>query len=185
MQQSSQWKNPHSPRLKKARRVKSKVKSMLIIFFNIKGIVHKEFVLAGQIVSFAYFCDVLRRLCENVQRLRLELWRQRNWLLHHDNALSHTSFLTREFLTKKNMTVVPHPPNTPDMAPCDFSLFLRLKIKLKGCHFDTIEMIEAESQAVLKTLTEHDFQDAFKKWQRRWEWCIRAEGDYFEGGGGQ
>jgi hypothetical protein len=36
-----------------------------------------------------------------------------------------------------------------------------LKIKSKGRHFDTIEVIEAESQAVLNTLTEHDFQDAF------------------------
>jgi hypothetical protein len=38
-----------------------------------------------------------------------------------------------------------------------------LKIKLKGCHFHTVEAIEAKSQAVLNTLTEHDFQDAFKK----------------------
>jgi hypothetical protein len=37
-----------------------------------------------------------------------------------------------------------------------------LKIKLKGRHFDTIEMIEAESQALLNTPTEHGFQDAFK-----------------------
>jgi hypothetical protein len=58
-----------------------------------------------------------------------------------------------------------------------------LRIKPKGCHFDTTEVIEAES--VLNTLTEHDFPDAFKKWQKHWEWCIRAEGDYFEGDGGQ
>jgi predicted helicase len=38
-----------------------------------------------------------------------------------------------------------------------------LKIKLKGRHFDPIEVIEAESQAVLNTLTDHDFQEAFKK----------------------
>jgi hypothetical protein len=57
-----------------------------------------------------------------------------------------------------------------------------LKIKLKGRHFDTTEV---ESQVVLNTLTEYDFQDAFKKWQKRWEQCIRAEGDYFEGDGGQ
>jgi hypothetical protein len=37
-----------------------------------------------------------------------------------------------------------------------------LKIKLKGRHFDTVEMIETESQAVLSTLTEHGFQDAFQ-----------------------
>jgi hypothetical protein len=35
-----------------------------------------------------------------------------------------------------------------------------MKIKLKGCHFDTIEVMEAESQTVLNTLTEHDFQDS-------------------------
>jgi hypothetical protein len=45
--------------------------------------------------------------------------------------------------------------------------------------------MEAESQAVLNTPTEHDFQDTFKKLQERWERCIRAEGVYFEGDGGQ
>jgi hypothetical protein len=48
------------------------------------------------------------------------------------------------------------------LDPCNFSLFPRLKIKLRGRHFDTVDVIEAESQAVLKTLTQHDFQDAFK-----------------------
>jgi histone-lysine N-methyltransferase SETMAR len=80
-------------------------------------------------------------------------------------SVSHFLF-PRELLTK-NMTVVPHKPYSPDLVPCDFSLFPRLKIKLKGCCFDTTEVIEAESQAVLNTLTEQDFQDAFKKWQKR------------------
>jgi hypothetical protein len=94
-----------------------------------------------------------------VRRLRPELWRQKYWLLHHNNAPSHTSFFTTEFFTKNNMTVV--------SQPSYFSLFPRLKIKLKDRHFDTTEVIEAESQAVLNTLTEHDFQDAFKKRQKR------------------
>jgi hypothetical protein len=70
------------------------------------------------------------------------------------------------------MTVFPHPPQ--------FSLFPRLKIKLRGRHFDTIEVFEAESHELVNTLTERDFQDAIKKWQKRWEQCIRTEGDYFE-----
>jgi hypothetical protein len=49
----SQWKNPNSPRPKKGRQAKSKAKSMLIIFFDINGIVHKEFVLAGKTVNYA------------------------------------------------------------------------------------------------------------------------------------
>jgi hypothetical protein len=55
---------------------------------------------------------------------------------------------------------------------------------MRYCHFDTTEMIEAESQAVLNTPTDHDFQDAFKNFQKRWERCINAEEDYFEGDGG-
>jgi hypothetical protein len=47
------------------------------------------------------------RLCENVQRLRPELWRRKNWLLHHNSALFHISFFTAEFLTINNMTPFP------------------------------------------------------------------------------
>jgi hypothetical protein len=42
---------------------------MLIIFFGTKGIIHKEFVLAGQTVNFAYCCEVLRQLRENMRKL--------------------------------------------------------------------------------------------------------------------
>jgi hypothetical protein len=60
-------------------------------------------------------------------------------------------------------------------------------MKPNGRHFDTFEVIEAESQAVLNTLTEHDFQDVFKKkkWLKNWKQCIHMEGNYFEGDGGQ
>jgi hypothetical protein len=47
-------------------------------------------------------------------------------------------------------------------------------VKLKGCHFGTVEVFKAETQAVLSTLTEHNFQDAYKKWQKHWELCIRG-----------
>jgi hypothetical protein len=67
----------------------------------------------------------------------------------------HTFFFTKEFFTRTDKIVVPQTPY--------FSLFPRLKIKLRGRHLDTIEVIEAESQAVLTTLTDHDFQDAFKE----------------------
>jgi hypothetical protein len=71
----------------KARQVKSKVKSMFIIFFlTSRRLFTKTFVLEGQTVNATYYCDVLRRLRESVRRLGP------NWLLHQDNAPSHTSF---------------------------------------------------------------------------------------------
>jgi hypothetical protein len=46
-------------RPKKVIQVKSKVKNVLIIFFYIKRTVLKEFVLAGQTLNSAYYCDIL------------------------------------------------------------------------------------------------------------------------------
>jgi hypothetical protein len=62
------------------------------------------------------------------------------------------------------------------------SLFPRSKTKLKGRHFDTTEVVEAESQAVLNSLTEHGFQAAFKMAEEQGT-VSRAEGDCFEGDG--
>jgi hypothetical protein len=126
---------------KKERQIQSKVKSMLVLFFDIKGIVHKEFILAGQKVNSAYR-EVSRLLHENVWRFHPKRWQQKNWLLHHDNAPSHTSFLTT-FGSQTSWL------SSPTHATF---LFPRSKVKLKGHHFDTIEVSEAESKAVLNTL---------------------------------
>jgi histone-lysine N-methyltransferase SETMAR len=83
------------------------------------------------------------------------------------------------------MVVIPHPPHSPDFTPCDFFLFPKMKLKLKGRLFDNIEEIQAESQRVLDNLTENKFQEAFQKWRRRWERCLRAGGNYFEDDGGR
>jgi hypothetical protein len=64
-------------------------------------------------------------------------------------------FSPGNFLPKNKMTIV--------LLTHHFPLFSRLEIKIKGRHIYTIEVIEAESQAVLNILMEHDFQDAFNK----------------------
>jgi hypothetical protein len=79
------------------------------------------------------------------------------------------------------MAVIPHPPYSPDLAPCDLFLFPKMKLKLKGRRFDTIEEIQAES----RRLTEKDLQEAFQKWRKRWDRCLHAGGNYFEGDGGR
>jgi hypothetical protein len=63
-------KRPNRMRLKKVSQVKSKIKSMLIIFFGTKGIIHKEFILAGQTANSEYCCEVLSQLRKNAQMLR-------------------------------------------------------------------------------------------------------------------
>jgi hypothetical protein len=60
-----------------------------------------------------------------------------------------------------------------------------LKIKLEGNHFDIIEVIEAESQAVLNPSENTTSMKHFKKWQKLWELCMHTEATYFEGDCGQ
>jgi len=160
-QQSSQWESSTSLRPKKARQVRSNVKSMIITYFDVNGIVHKEFVPTGQTVNYGLYCDVMRPLREHV-RIRLpKLRREQKWLLHNDKDQSHTSVLTQQFLEKNKMALILHPPYFPDLALCDFFLFPKIILKLKGRRFDTTEEIPAESQKVLDTLTEKDFKKTF------------------------
>jgi len=56
---------------------------------------------------------------------------------------------------KKNIPVLPHPPYSPDLAPCDFYRFPKLKSKLKGHHFGTMEKIQKIVTDELHTLTEN------------------------------
>ena len=72
---------------------------------------------------------------------------------------------------------VPHPPYSPDLAPSDFWLFP----KLRGCCYETIEEMKETVTKVIDTLTQEDFNEAFQKLLERYNKCIAARRDYFEG----
>jgi len=63
---------------KKARQVRSNVTSMLIVFLDIQGIVHKELVPPGQTVNGKFYCEVLKRLREGIRRKRPDKWKKNN-----------------------------------------------------------------------------------------------------------
>jgi hypothetical protein len=64
------------------------------------------------------------------------------WLLHHNNAPCHAALSVREILAKYSIPMVPHPPYSPDLAPCNFFLFPRLKSTLKGKGFQDVTEIQ-------------------------------------------
>jgi hypothetical protein len=72
------------------------------------------------------------------------------------------SLKTTEFVTNNNMVIVSQPPYSLDLAPCDFTLFPKLKMKLKGRQFEIVSDIQRESQAVLDSIKENDFHGAFE-----------------------
>ena len=72
---------------------------------------------------------------------------------------------------------VRQPPYSQDLAPCDFCLFP----KLSGCRYETIEEMKETVTKVIDTLTEEDFHGPLQKLLERYNKCIAAGGDYFEG----
>ena len=76
---------------------------------------------------------------------------------HKDNAPVHNSILVTHYWTKMGIKTVPQPPCSPDLAPCDFWLFP----KLKGCRYETIDEMKEAVTKVIDTLTQKDFHGAF------------------------
>ena len=74
------------------------------------------------------------------------------------------------------VTTVPYPPYSPDVVPCDFRVFP----KLRGCCCETIEEMKEAVTEVIDTLTQEDFYGTFKELLKRYK-CIAAGGYYFEG----
>jgi len=177
---SIQWKTQNSPRPKKARMSRSQVKTMLVCFFNHKGIVHYEFIAQGQTVNQQCYLEVLTRLRESDWRKRPGLWPDK-WNLHQDNAPAHDALRVREFLAKNSITKMDHPPYSPDLAPCDFWLFPKLKNALKGQRFADLSDIQRNVKTLLRVIPENDFQDCFRQLHHRLTKCIASQGEYFEG----
>jgi len=115
--QSAEWKSPASPKGKKVRLQKSKVKTMLVCFCDSKGIIH-EFVPAGQTVTGSFYFSVLERLWKRIRRVRPEYSAPGSWFLLHDNALVHRAVAVQELLSRKQVCVLHHPPYFPDLSPC-------------------------------------------------------------------
>ena len=75
---------------------------------------------------------------------------------------------------------VPQPHYSPELAPCDFWLFPKLKENIRGCRYETNEDMKEAVTKVFNTLTQDDFHGAFQKLLEWYNKCIASGGDYFE-----
>jgi len=142
---------------------RSKIKVMLVVFYDWKGTVHHELVRHGQMVNKQLYLEVLARLRDGACGKKSELWENQTWMLHYDNVLAHASLLICSYLAKYQPSIVPHPPYSRDSAPADFLLFPKLETTLKGRCFQTIEEIWDNAIRGLHTTTESALHEAFQQ----------------------
>ena len=126
-------------------------------FFDNTGMIYMHWVPTGQTVNI----EVLREFRKRFRRKRPALFKSAQWHFQQDNAPVHNSILVTDYLTKMGINTVSHPPNSPDLAPCDFWLFP----KLRGCRYETIEEMKEAVTKVIDTLTRFhgDFQKLLER----------------------
>ena len=178
--QSLEWKSTLSPRPKKARVFKSKSRWCWSLFLMCMELSTQNSCHEAKPCNQHVYKNILRRLMCSVREKRRELWETRSWLFHHDNALAHNALGIRKFRTEIKIAVLEEPPYSPNLAPCDFFLFPKLKEVIKGTHFQDSQAIKTTVTRKLWAIPEESFQDCVEAWHRRSEKCIWAQGDYFE-----
>jgi hypothetical protein len=79
-------------------------------------------------------------------------------------------------LAKHGTAQLQQPPYSPDLAPCDFFLFPKLKKVLKGHRFETMEDIKRNLTKTLLDISKEEFAKCFQRWAK----CVAAEGNYVD-----
>ncbi len=122
---------------------------------------------------------MLHRMCLAIAQKRpCILW---NFHLHMDNALAHTALLTKLFIHTHNISVMPHPPYSPDLAPNDF-FYPTLKFPLRGQHFQSLDELEDTVDCEIRCIPSYKYEDCILRvWPHHWDRCIERDREYFEG----
>ena len=148
----------------------------MITFFDSIGMIYIHWVPTGQTVKKEYYVEVLRNSRKRFCRKRPALFESGQWHFHQDNAPVHNSFFVTDYLRKMGIETVSHPLYSPDLAPCNFCLFP----KLRSCRYETIEEMKEAVTKLMDTLTQEDFLGSFQNLLERYNKCIAAGEVYFE-----
>ncbi len=170
----------------KARRQRGQQKTMMTVFFDFQGTIHCEFLEPGDTIRAEDYCETLGRMKEAMRCKQPHLWEKkadgcRRLLLHQDNASPHTSVFTLAKFGEWGIDLLAHPPYSPDLAPCNFPLFPKLKEQLRGRRFPNRQALQAETRRILRSFSEEFYSQCFVDLVNRWKKCVARDGDYFEG----
>ena len=149
------YRHKTSPSPRKFEVIASARKALSTIFWDIKGVVHMEFLKQGHTVNFENYISTLTTFKARLRRLRSG----RDSILQHDNARPHTSGRTQDALAQLKLPALPHPAYSPDLAPSDYLAAVR-----QWCREQSPEF----------------FADGIRQLVRRWQLCVDRDGGYVE-----
>ena len=131
--QSAEWRHEGSPRRQKFRQNPSPIKLMVILAYDVQGVILCHFVPHGETVNAQYSATYLQNhLRRSVRRKRPQF---QNVISLHDNATPHKAICVRDLLRRWRWEVLEHLPYSSDLLSCDHDLIPKLKAPLHGHRF--------------------------------------------------
>ena len=152
---------------------------MHVTFFDREGIIFDQPVPRGQTVNGEFYLSVLRKVRRAVRDKRPQLHEDGPILLH-DNAAPHRCKMVQEALCSWGWEILLHPPYSPDLSPCDFFLFPRIKEHMRGKRFSTEDEVNGAFKHGIAMLTKTGFQDGIHGLVHRWMKCVALDGAHIE-----
>ena len=164
------WVSSEGDRPVIARRCKTTNRMLYVIFFDSKGRVLQIPVPKGSSITGKFYREsVLTQLVDFYQKRKPRTGVCSIKLLH-DNAPAHKSATVQEYLKESGLDVLYHHPYSPDLSPCDFWLFPRLKEMLAGHRFESHCGIGSAVYHCLQHIPKEDYRVVFRKWVDRIPW---------------
>lgn len=154
-------------------------KVMATVFWDARGIIHIDYLQKGKTINGVYYAELLGRFDCSFRKKRPRL-STKKILFHQDNARVHTCIVAMSKFKELKYKLLPHPPYSPDLAPCDYFLFPNLKKWLGGQKFSSNEEVISETNAYFEGLEQFYFLEGILKLEKRWTKCIELKGNYVE-----
>ena len=148
-------------------------------FFDKNGILFDFAVPQNTKVTGAVYKDILRKLRRAIHDKRPDT-ENLGPIILHDNAPAHIHRDVIALIESWNWEILPHPAYSPDLSPCDYFLFPRSKLPLRGRRFDSVEAINAAFKQSMRSFTKDDFSSGIDSLIHRWRKCVEREGSYIE-----
>ena len=177
-QNNKTWCYKGEPPKTVVRREQHEPKSLITVYFKSTGMVFVDVMEKNKTIDNRYYIQ------KSLKPAFIELKRQRptsglkNVKLLHDNPRPHVHKNVKKFLTERGITLIQHPPYSPDLAPCDFWLFDKLKSSL-GNFSDIKSLKRAITEALIK-IPKEEYLKTFQKYLERMQHCINNNEDCFE-----
>ena len=157
-----------------AKRIRTVKKVLYALFFTNKGPAIQITMPKGRTVTGKFYINVVLRKLKNYYKSRRPKTGLKYGRLLHDNAPAHKARIATDFLGSEKVTVLPRPPYSPDLTPCDCFLFLKLRYHLSGRRYNPRNALGSSVYQCLMGVPIEEYEKCFQKWTDRLNMCVLA-----------